>query len=99
MVQYNIQLHRNAYKILEQLTEPNQERIKETLRDVANYVENPADHPKCEILNNDHDETLYKIKVGKLRALAVVERDNLNVLKVGQRQGFYDDLDDIYNRL
>lgn len=88
-------MHQDANRVLRELPETDRERITETLKAISESRK-LTDHPKCKVLNNNYSETLYKLKVGEYRALLELQKPDLRVLKLGKRQGFYDDIDGIY---
>lgn len=98
MVSYDIECRPQAKQNLESLEENPRERLTDAIIEVAENRK-PTNHPKCSVLSNNHTETLYKIKVGKFRAIARLEKPTLQVLKVGHRQAFYDDVDQLYAKL
>ena len=98
MGQYTIQLHRDAKQTLKGLDADTRKRVEDTLTEVS-HSRQPTNHAKCEVLSNNHKEVLYKIRVGEYRAIAQLDRPNLLILKLGQRNGMYQDVDDIYAEL
>jgi mRNA-degrading endonuclease RelE of RelBE toxin-antitoxin system len=98
MVAYDIVIRHDAQKVLDDIPWDESNRIKNVLREVAENRK-PTSHPKCECLNNNHDETMYKIRVGNYRAIARLEKPEFRVLKVGTRQGAYENIDDVYASL
>lgn len=96
--QYQISLHPDAKKSLDNLESRNRERVTNTLTDVAQTRE-VAKHPNVEIMHNQQDVKLYKIRVGDFRVLAHLEKPTLKVLQIGRRNGFYSDVDKVAGKL
>lgn len=98
MVQYDVVCRHDAKKVLNELPHDDWERITDAISDVATHRK-PTDHNKCNVLNNNHDETLYKIRVGDYRVIGRLQKPEFRVLRVAQRQGAYSDVDDLYASL
>jgi len=96
MPQYDIQIHPKAHSFLE--SHPEKNRLTSVLQSVASERK-PTDHSKCTILSNNQRENIYKIRIGNYRAIAVLEKPNLNILKIEQRQGAYDNIEEVYAEL
>lgn len=92
---YEVRLHRDADKSLSELPDDVTERIKTVIREVSESRK-PTSHSKCTVLNNNHSETLYKIRVGSYRVLAELEKPELRVLRVGERSKVYEGVDGLY---
>jgi mRNA-degrading endonuclease RelE of RelBE toxin-antitoxin system len=98
MVQYDVVCRHDAKKVLTNLPYDDRNRLTDAINSVAEHRQ-PTDHNKCHVLNNNHNETLYKIRVGDYRVIARLEKPELRVLKVAQRQGAYSDIDSLYATL
>ncbi len=98
MSQYSIELHKDAKQTLNSMREHDRARVTDVLVDVA-QTRKPTDHSKCKVLSNNQKDNIYKIRVGDFRLLAQLQKPKLKVLKLGRRQGFYDDTDEIYASL
>lgn len=98
MVQYDIVIRHDALKVLDDIPWDESNRIKNVLREVAENRK-PTDHSKCNVLNNNHNETLYKIRIGDYRVIAKLEKPEFRVLKVAKRKGAYSDIDSLYATL
>jgi len=96
--QYDIEVHRDASKDLQDLNSKNRERVTDCITDVAQTRE-VAKHPKVEIMHNQQDVKLYKIRVGDFRVLAHLEKPKFKVLQIGRRNGFYSDVDKLAGKL
>jgi len=91
MPSYQIRLHQKAEKNLRNAPE----RVTTVLQEIASERQ-PTNHPKCSILSNNQRENLYKIKIGQWRAIGKLEKPHLNIIKLGQRQGMYDNIEELY---
>jgi mRNA-degrading endonuclease RelE of RelBE toxin-antitoxin system len=98
MPNYQITLHRDAKTTLSGFTAERRDRITDIITEVSERRK-PTDHPKCKVLNNNHPETLYKVRVGDYRVLCQLNKPELQVLKIGERNGFYNDSEKIYEGL
>lgn len=98
MSAYPIQVKQTAHSELGDLPSNVEDRLTTVIQEVA-QERKPTNHSKCEVLNNNHKGTLYKIKVGQHRAIAQLEKPHFRILKIGKRQGFYQGVDDIYDGL
>jgi mRNA-degrading endonuclease RelE of RelBE toxin-antitoxin system len=95
MPNYDIQIHQEAKANLSSLDTTHRERITNTIVEVSGYRK-PSDHSKCKVLNNNPKNTLYKIRVGDFRVLLELDKPNLNVLKIGDRDNFYSEIPNIH---
>jgi len=98
MVQYDVVCRHDAKKVLNDIPRDESDRITDVITDVAE-TRKPTDHSKCNVLNNNHNETLYKIRIGDYRVIAKLEKPEFRVLRVATRQGAYQDIDNVYASL
>jgi len=94
--QYNLKLHPTAEKELNSLTSDSRERITETLTSVAR-TEQPAAHSQSKHLNGQRG--LFRVRAGQIRAVCILEKPHIWVLKVGKRDTVYRYIDEIEERL
>lgn len=87
---YDITLRPSAADALEKLEPDEHDRLRSTLLGVASH-RSPTDHSKCELLKNKSD--VYRVRVGSLRALVTLEKPELRVHRVGEREDFYERAD------
>jgi len=95
---YDPAISKSAKKDLENLPAEAKHRLVDVISDVA-CNRKPTDHEKCNVLSNNQKETVYKIKSGEYRAIAVLEKPEFLVLMVGKRQGMYRDVNEVYAQL
>jgi mRNA-degrading endonuclease RelE of RelBE toxin-antitoxin system len=98
MVEYDVVVHHDAKKVINNLPPNDKHRVTQAIKDVAG-TRQPTNHSKCQIMQNDRGEKVYKIRVGDYRAIAQLDKPELQVLKVSTRQGAYRDVDDLYASL
>lgn len=90
MPSYRLTLRPCAENALNTLSESLQTRFRTVFTEIAEHRQ-PTDHPKCEVLKHT-EETLYKIRVGGYRAIARLDKPELQILKIGERETVYEDL-------
>ena len=79
--------HESAYHDeLQELDTETQERIKEAVHE-ASLMEHPTEHPKMKPLAGHMD--LYRLRIGKFRAICDKHMGWLRVLKIGHREKIY----------
>lgn len=96
--QYDLQVHQQALSNIRDLDPDTENRVESTLLQVSKTRE-VASHEKVEQMQNHQDVKLYKIRVGDYRALAYLDRPTLQILQFGHRNGFYDSVDEVCDRL
>lgn len=96
MPQYQIQLHPTAQRELDGLSGDSTENITSTIQSVAE-TECPSTHSAVKHL--DGQQGLFRIRAGKVRAIATLEKPELLILKIGKRNTVYRYIDDIEQRL
>ena len=92
MVSYNIRMHPTAKREFDGLTETEQTRLKDALVDVSENRQ-PTDSQKVKMLEGQRG--MFRVRVGRLRAVCMLAKPNLCVVKVGHRQHVYDNIDDV----
>lgn len=96
MPQYNIRVHTSAERELDGLIDEQRERLVDELAAVAR-TRQPTSHESARLLEGQSD--LFRVRVGAVRAVCVLEKPDLFVLKVGHRDGVYDGVDSVQDRL
>jgi len=94
--QYQIKLHPTAQKELDSLLENEKENITDAIKSVAK-TECPSTHSAVKHL--DGTQGLFRVRAGRVRAIAVLDKPTLRILKVGKRDTVYRYIDDIEERL
>lgn len=79
--------HRAARDELESIPEPYPEAITSILREASN-CQHPAEHSRIDTL---HDGDLYRVRVGKWRAVIDYHMACVRLLRVGHRETIYDE--------
>lgn len=95
MPQYNLQIHTTAKRELNDLASNERERLTDAIADVATHRK-VTEHPSVRLLEGQ--DGLYRLRVGDLRAVLQLDRPALRVLRVGRRNGVYEQIDEIYDR-
>lgn len=93
---YQPVLHTTAERELNSLPDSDESRITSLIKDVCQHRQ-PSQHSKIRHLEGH--KGLYRLREGNVRAILTLEKPELVVLKVGKRDGVYDDIDDIDQRL
>lgn len=96
MVAYEPVLHVKAQRELQALPDDSRDRITSLLKDIASY-ESPTTHSKCRHLEGH--KQLFRVREGGVRAICKLEKPQLLILKIGERDTVYDGIDDIGERL
>lgn len=97
-VHYTLRVHQDVRQAITALPPRERDHVTDTLVAVAEHRQ-PTTHPKCSVLQNNYSETVYKVRIGKYRALCLLDRPTFKVLKFGRRNHVYDDIDDVYTAL
>jgi len=95
VTQYDLQIHTTAKRELTALESDERERLTDEIADVATHRK-PTNHPSVRLLEGQ--DGLYRVRVGDLRAVLQLDKPALRVLRVGRRNGVYEQIDEIYDR-
>lgn len=87
---YEPVLHEQADRELKQLTDDERDRLARVIKDVCKS-ESPTLHEKVKHLSGQ--ENAFRIRAGELRAVGVLDKPLLKILKIGHRNGVYADID------
>jgi len=97
MVSYQLTCHPTAQRELTQLPSDARDRLTSILQEVAEQRE-PSSHQRARHLEGQPG--LFRVRSGDYRAICTLDKPNLKVVKIGERAGVYDDVDDLReNRL
>jgi len=88
MPQYDICLSTRADRTLDEMSPATRERVTETLQDVAER-EQPTAHPDVEHLRANRQGKL-RLRVGDWRLILELDKPDLLVHAVGDRETIYD---------
>jgi len=88
MARYSIRFAPAANRDLQQLAPYERERLVDALGDVAG-CEQPSSHPDVQALTGDHQGRL-RLRVGDWRAILELDKPDLLVHAVGDRETIYD---------
>lgn len=92
MPQYDLVCHPTAKRELDSLPPEMQTQVRERLADVA-ATEQPTSHEKVKHLKGTTG--LFRVRIGDVRAVCELSKPELQVLRIGKRNGVYDVIDDI----
>lgn len=87
---YQPVLHQQAEKELQELTPDERDRMATVIKDVCKS-ESPTLHEKVKHLSGQ--ENAFRIRAGELRAVGVLDKPLVKILKIGHRNGVYSDID------
>lgn len=79
--------HRSARDELHSIPDPYPSAITSIIHQ-ASTLRHPAEHPRIDTL---HDGDLYRIRVGKWRAVIDYHMGRIRLLRVGHRERIYDE--------
>lgn len=96
MVAYDPILHVKAQRELNTLPSEDRARITSLIKDVAEERE-PTTHPRARHLEGQ--QGLFRLREGDVRAICALSKPNLAVLKIGERDSVYENIDDVDERL
>jgi mRNA-degrading endonuclease RelE of RelBE toxin-antitoxin system len=92
---YEIALHKTAERELNDLEDTKANRLRDALRDVSRH-EQPTQHDKVKQLEGQRGR--FRVRVGDVRAICVLVKPRLYVLKAGNRKNVYEDIDRVIEK-
>jgi mRNA-degrading endonuclease RelE of RelBE toxin-antitoxin system len=95
MVSYDIVLHPSAEDEYQSLKPERQGQLKSVLQDVA-ATRAPSEHSK--IRHMEGQPGLLRLRVGDTRAIIELSQPQLRVLKIGNRDTVYQDIDTVVKK-
>ena len=95
---YQLRVSQSAIENIHSLDADDQLRVETVLDQVAQNKK-PTDHPKVQILNNNHSEKLYKLRIDPFRAILELDSPLLKVHRFAPRKCVYDNIERLYDRL
>lgn len=95
MPRYDMTIHRSARRELDSLTSANRDALTDTIEEVAGR-ESPTTHEKVRPLEGQ--DGLFRVRVGEVRAVCVLVKPELRILRVGHRSNVYDVIDELGER-
>ncbi len=94
---YKPVLHEKADQELQQLTKTERDAISDVIMDVCE-TRSPTTHEKVKHLAGQDDA--FRIRSGEIRAVGVLDKPMIKIVKIGRRNGVYNDIDtDLNQRL
>ncbi len=92
---YKPVLHEKADQELRQLTAKEQNNISDVIMDVCES-RSPITHQKVKHLAGQDDA--FRIRSGEIRAVCVLDKPMIKIVKIGRRNGVYGDIDTCLNQ-
>ncbi len=96
MPQYDLAIHHSAERELDNLPTEKRSQLIDELRTVATY-EQPSGYARAKHLSGQ--DKLFRVRSGDVRAICKLDKPHIRIIKVGERDGVYDDVDEIDDRL
>jgi mRNA-degrading endonuclease RelE of RelBE toxin-antitoxin system len=93
---YAIQLHPRADEELQEMPDRGKDRLTDTLQEVAS-TRAPSSHER--VISMNGPDGLMRVRAGEYRAVIILSKPNLLVLRVGHRKDVYPSEADLGNRL
>jgi len=94
---YKPVLHEHADAELKQLTDQERDKISDVIMDVCE-TRSPTTHEKVKHLAGQ--DNAFRIRAGQIRAVGVLDKPMIKIVKIGHRNGVYSDIDEmLVNRL
>ncbi len=89
---YKPVLHESADRELQQLTDQERDKISSVIMNVCE-TRSPTTHEKVKHLAGQDDA--FRIRVGEIRAVGVLDKPMIKILKIGTRDKVYADIDEM----
>jgi mRNA-degrading endonuclease RelE of RelBE toxin-antitoxin system len=89
---YKPVLHERADAELQQLTDEERDKISSVITDVCE-TRSPTTHEKVKHLAGQ--DNAFRIRAGEIRAVGVLDKPMIKIVKIGRRNGVYADIDEM----
>lgn len=93
MPTYQTDISKSAKRSLDNLPPDARDRLVEIIQEIATHRQ-PSTHPKCDLLNGTNN--LYKVRTGEYRAIGLLDKPAFRIVKVGNRNSVYQDIEEIH---